>query len=518
MATTWQFLIDWEDNYDYADPIDDITADIKAADWNLGLSEPYQTVAPAAKLNLTVRNTDGKYNPENTGSPLYGYLVPGRRVQIAVDYGSGTTAYNFVVKGIDPDWKPAAGYTGKTQARIICEDLSGWLERDTSPTALFQSKRADQIINSILLQAPQVPVISGVWVLGKTGFSELGSTTTLAADSDFMTLDTGISTFELYGDNSQIRRTDNAASSVEERSSKRIIAEVVAAERGRFFFDRAGTGQFWNRHHMPLITSVSGTISSTGTNKPRNVNYLTDRKYFANNVEIQPHQRSTGAEITLFTLASSVSIQAGDEYQLSAPYLDANNQPTGAVNVKRGEWDGSATLALHLSAKGDRAEIKLKNNGTTTTTLTTLTLVGQPVSGKNKLTAYAEDAASILAYGKTAALKINLPALDDYEVAVSAAKYEVSRRSSPNPLVTSVTVLVDPDTTTYPLEWEIGDRITVDLPELGHAKDYIIIGESHRIEAGFFSLQTTFNLEPAETNVFWVLGTSELGDTTRILY
>jgi len=79
------------------------------------------------------------------------------------------------------------------------------------------------------------------------------------------------------------------------------------------------------------------------------------------------------------------------------------------------------------------------------------------------------------------------------------------------------------DTTHYPhvLGRELGDRVTVKrVPQnLGTAinQDAVIEGITHRVSAQQWV--TTWNLSPAETQIYWILGTagfSELDQTTRV--
>ena len=63
-----------------SDPIDDITGDVLSVSWRRGASYEHVSSPGPGSATLIVDNSTGKYNPDNSGGSLYGYLVPGRPV------------------------------------------------------------------------------------------------------------------------------------------------------------------------------------------------------------------------------------------------------------------------------------------------------------------------------------------------------------------------------------------------------------------------------------------------------
>ena len=53
-----------------------------------------QDTYDAGQATVKILDPDGDFNPQNTLSPIYGYLQPGRKLRISADY-SGTTYYLF---------------------------------------------------------------------------------------------------------------------------------------------------------------------------------------------------------------------------------------------------------------------------------------------------------------------------------------------------------------------------------------------------------------------------------------
>lgn len=512
MTIQWKVRVDWAGNANYTDPTDDITADVVEAAWKLGMHKPYQNVADEATCTLKVRNTDGKFSPEKIGGVLSGTLKPNRRLQIAViRNGVETVMYQGWLKDLEVEWSPGI-HAGQTFATLRCVGMKEALDAQEVRLGLLRDKRADEIIAEVLLGAPILPVTGAAWVLGDANFSKLGNTTLLNALSRFTELEQGVNTFRYYGDANTYREISNAADGEKKQSGYRIIKEVVEAERGRFFQNRAGKAVFWNRYHLPLITTPSGTVSSTGAMKPFRVAYVYGAT-FCNNVEVIPFQRAEGGTKILWSLASPITIKGNGKMQFEALFVDETGERVGAAFASIGTvvFTGGS-LKMGIRPYGDRAVLTAQNESSEPATLTQLTVVGPILTSNNRLIAYAQNNESIQTYQKTNTLRLNLPALEDYETAERIARHEVRRRSIPRGEVLSITFL--DSTAAHQVDWTIGTRVTVNLPELGHTQDYYIIGENQRLSEGFKVLQTTFFLEQASANRLWVLGQSKLGTET----
>jgi hypothetical protein len=88
MATTWTIEIDWERTGNFNGTYDDVTDRIMDANWFLGFRKPYEDVDNDSVLNLVLSNSDKRYSPENTGSPLSAYLAPFRPVRVQSNDGT----------------------------------------------------------------------------------------------------------------------------------------------------------------------------------------------------------------------------------------------------------------------------------------------------------------------------------------------------------------------------------------------------------------------------------------------
>src|SRR5574341_2275489 len=103
----FKFYIDWGNNASFADGIDDISAYVMGAKWRLGMRRMYQSVGDESTLELALNNASGRFNPENSSSPLYGNVQPRRRVRVVWDNGVTQTDMILVwIEKIEPDWEP----------------------------------------------------------------------------------------------------------------------------------------------------------------------------------------------------------------------------------------------------------------------------------------------------------------------------------------------------------------------------------------------------------------------------
>lgn len=126
---TYGFAVDWNgDSY-----LDDVNESERVLKWSTSRGRerifnpsgngfnPYEI----GRLTVTLDNHDGRYNPWNTESPLYGYIMPGRNMQFKVAVYSSTSTFEhesyFVFTGTVTDIQ-MNGHN-KT-ANLICED--GW--------------------------------------------------------------------------------------------------------------------------------------------------------------------------------------------------------------------------------------------------------------------------------------------------------------------------------------------------------------------------------------------------------
>jgi hypothetical protein len=99
MAAPFHLTVDWNNDSDYNDSNEDVTARVRTAS---GLSfwrghNQLQPFSPPAigSCGFELDNSDAVLSPTNTGSPLYGYLAPGKPVKF---YADGLANYLLIEK------------------------------------------------------------------------------------------------------------------------------------------------------------------------------------------------------------------------------------------------------------------------------------------------------------------------------------------------------------------------------------------------------------------------------------
>mgnify|MGYP003661407741 FL=1 len=150
MATgTYVLSVDWNNDGDFSDSGENITARTMQVEWRRGSDYASQLVgkAVAGTLNATLNNQSGDYSTFNTSSPLTGNLLPGRKVKLTGNDGSTTrTLWTGFLDSIEPI--PSA--TGANLARLRAIGPLGYLNKFEVSTAMFASKNAGELIGEIL--------------------------------------------------------------------------------------------------------------------------------------------------------------------------------------------------------------------------------------------------------------------------------------------------------------------------------------------------------------------------------
>ncbi len=162
------FFIDWDDDDDYNDTYDDISADVIRAQWRIGMREPWQSVADEINATITLDNTTGKYNPENTSSPIYGKIRPHLRMRIAMDDGAGgIDMWNGWVNVPQTPWDPKGAQAGKVTAVMHGGGPKAQLEGIDIDLPLYENTTGDVPVLEALSQIQSAPAVgSNIWRLG----------------------------------------------------------------------------------------------------------------------------------------------------------------------------------------------------------------------------------------------------------------------------------------------------------------------------------------------------------------
>lgn len=484
----WKLLADWNQDGLFGHAQSDLSAVWIRANWRLGMREPYQSLADEAEATIDLINTDGRFNPDNTSSPLYGKLVPGVRIWIRgvdEDAETATTMYKGRLERVVPYWEPGSGaLSGQALAALICSGWKQMLQETKVNIPLYEDWHSSKALIHML--------------------DDLGI--------DTAKVDGGVTILPYYGGD-------------EAKEAWQVVRELTEAERGRFWEDRDGDVVWWQRHKMMRTTTPAGTISYTaGAYKPYHLDYAY-AKWLSNSVRVQAYQRELeGSSEVLWELKEPLDVPPGEQRVLYAVLEQPSSNKRVAISsvTLQNVTFSSGTATVTTATKGGEVEVTISNASVWMATLASMELAAQPVVRRYQVVAEVQDAASIEAYGMRGARTLDLRALSTFETARQIALYELYRRGQPYGAAEHVTFRrrADGADNAHLLAWEIGTRIAIDVPANGPQQEYFIIGEEHWIGPGRLH-ETRYDLEPADRQSYWILDDSrlsDLGETTRLGY
>jgi hypothetical protein len=509
---TYIVAIDFDDDGDFTDSGENITADVLRLEWRLGMTAPYDSLAAPIAARITVCNLSRAYSPEHSANDF----SPGRPLRIQSNDGT-TTRTHFT--GFITRVEPMSGDQGEKLAIIHAAGPEAQLAQNRIRLPPQVNKRADEIIIAILEAVYlRQPHLNGYWLLDLVGQAELGSNTRLA-ETYPRSIDEGRSTFVYAADTwlSGIAGLD-------------ALRQIVESERGRLFVNRAGQIVFFSRHR----TLRDITVDATFTDNMDALDYFYGAGV-VNRVGVSLLPRSIGAAGTsLWTLETPQRINPGDNAFLHTIvlYRDTDGRPYGALSVSppapyfdyqaNTEADGSgedrtAQLAfLLMESSASAATLTIRNNGTDTLYLLAgARLRGTPIIQGDALTLEQTDWTSVSRHGLNE-LTLNLPTLDSLEEADQLLRSELLRRKDPRGNVRRIQVS-GASHLAQVLSRTLFDRITISETQTDHSADYFIIAEEHTVDLGGLNHQVSWLLEAA-TDLFWIVGTSLLDQDTVVAY
>ncbi|MCA0456126.1 MAG: hypothetical protein LCI00_19265 [Chloroflexi bacterium] len=511
MPTTWTVAIDWDRNDNFTGTYDDLTSRIVSANWYLGFRENYQDMAGDGVLKLVLTNVDKRYSPENSLSPLFGKLVPYRPVRVQSNDGTLRTHWTGWIESIEPKVNQYGERTVEIKAAgpgLFFNDAQTGLE-------VQENKRTDQIIDLLLEEVIIPPALTASTLLDEVGYAEVGVSAFLANTVIGHTLQTGKTTLAYAADNWVRQSSPTDQQEKDTFNVYRAIKDVVAAERGRFFFDRGGQAVFWNRHH--LLTQ--STVAATFDNSMNGLDYeYAGLGEFKNEVVVTCSPRTVSPATTdlLWKLDTPISIPQGRTKRVTASYTDGSNNRIGGKNVTIANLVVSQGQAsVRLVAGGSRATLDITNGGAGEAIISSCELRGKKITSFGRMEATAQDNRSIAYYGRRT-LNMNLPSIDNLEFAQDIADFEMGRRSQPSGKVKTMTLVSDGvqggGPHTQQLTRTLGDLIRVKEAQTAHDDTYFIIGEEHRLTKRGELLETTWYLEPATDANWFNVGISKLNE------
>lgn len=444
--------VDWSRAGSYAGTLEDVTGYV--------LDDPVITVeygrentqsatqAGTGKLQFALENDGREFSPENTLSPIYGSVLPGRQVLFTKLLNSVLyTVFAGPIDAFDVDTTAAA-----RDFSVTCLDGWGQPSAERLSTPLYSGVRTGTAIGYVLD------------AIGWTGGRDI---------------DVGATVMPWWWEEG----TD-AATAVQ----RLIDAEGPPA----LAYVAGGTFVFRDRHHRLTRTASTTTnglfthIIPAGSGPGGDLKVLKDTfiydhglRSIANTATFSVAQRAPGqlAEVwstdTPITLAANetitIEIQASDPFMGAlVPVVDVDYvMPFGTITASLDRTSGQSAL-LTLTAGGVAAQVDQ------------IAVRATPVPVARTVKVTEEDASSIGTYGRQGWPR-DLPFANAYDARAIAQRI-VSTYATNRPTVTFEIASIDDTYLTQILARQISDRITVRNDAVGVNRDFIIERIRHSVQ------------------------------------
>lgn len=310
---------------------------------------------------LTLRNSDGRYDPLNMASPLYDAVAPGKEVWLKVGE-SGT--YYSIFTGHIQDIKPLQnGQTRRVQLRV--HDGWQWLKDRAVRLAAQANYRTDSAINAVLTAA-DYPFSTSVYV--------------------------GVDRIPYWWAGNRDALTE--------------LQAVNDSEFGLMWIAADGTFTFRRRPYQWQL-SASHTLTGSNINE---LNFAQPWEVMRNVIQIRVYPVETRTKQILWKSQSPIKLRAGKTITLNVKYNLRTGQDEQAVamNVRAAAVsvegpvktvdviatateggigpDESTGLTINVTNKGEEGQIVITNNRAYTLWLSRLQLKGKVIIFNNPVT------------------------------------------------------------------------------------------------------------------------------------
>jgi hypothetical protein len=475
-ANLWALEVDWTGNgFSGANEASRMVACSVSRGRNYLLNRDgngFQRVQPG-RMSVTLDNRDGRYDPYNTTSPIYPYVIPGKRFRLRVKNGTAGMLY-YVMTGFIEDIQPVSG---REQVLITGVDaLELFSNQDIITSQVYEAIRIDDAIETILDAA------------GWNNYSVDALSDTIAY---------------WWVDN---------------RSVVNAIGELEDASLGTFFVSNDGVAKYYSRRR-----SAAEVLALQSDDILREIKVSQPWETVRNSIELVVNPRVEQSNAELWALQGQPSVVAGSSLEIWAAYqYDNESVPAIDVTAPSSDFavntasDGSGTdlttdCSVAITAFPETAKLIVTNGSGSDGYVISLKVWGKSVIMPNPVIIRDTDPASIAIYD-TRKFQIDSTWLQDSNIAIDLASVLVSLLADArkNP---TVRIEARPD---IQFLVDLFDRIALEIPYLNIDSAYRVGAIEHEwIENNGQSVLTTLSLEPIiDTSAsYWTFPT-EIGVTS----
>ncbi|MYI42004.1 MAG: hypothetical protein F4063_08825, partial [Chloroflexi bacterium] len=311
MTIEYRVAIDRDHSGDFAAG-EDISADVLALRWRLGMRAPYDSLADYGEALITLCNRAGAYSPERNALPIGARVrIQSRRQDVARSHFIGFISH------IETD----AGELGRRRALLHLRDIQVWLAQAQALLPPQVEVTADQVIAQLLDKAIlRRPALAGYLFIDRPGSNRIDSARIFPAQNVAQELAAGKTRFAYVGDWWD-----------ESTSSRTAIGELAASERGRFYINRAGKAVFLNRRY----TLLHKTLGAHFIDDMAGCDYVYGDDQL-NRLTLQVSPRAIGAAGSLlWKLPNPQRVPPRSDTRLTIQLVDERGQPIGLLAFER---------------------------------------------------------------------------------------------------------------------------------------------------------------------------------------
>lgn len=477
MALGWTINIDWDLNGVYTDEggrCTQVSITRGCEDQIDSNGSGFEKVR-SGEFTVKLDNYDGRYDPYNSSSPLYGYILPGRPIQIkAVDGSTYDTIYGEI-----KDIRPVSG----TDEVVVTgyDALEFFRRQRTSVAATVQ-----------------------------TSYSLATAMTGLISDAGYVgtpAIDDNLDTIPYFWTESGDVVSD-------------AIFELAESVGGKFFIARNGIPTFYSRNHdwsSVLTFNQSHVLKTIQVQQPWDAVF--------NVIEVSAYPRRAIASTDLWRLNEVPQLDPGEtrtfwaHYQYNGVSCPASVVTTPAATTDytaNDQSDGLGTdrtgsVSISISKYSSLAIVEVTNNHTAAVYLTLLKIRGTVLSAQDTVSFQVEDSSSIAVFRRRG---FRLRTNRWIQLSSHAEDY-ANYLKLILPTVKRSPWVIFQGRSSYQFGVDLYDLVTFSSSKLGIPSSEFLVGYiNHEWRAGG-SCVTKIRLEPhvSQFATFWIF-TAQLGTNT----
>lgn len=513
VKATYEVCCDLNDDGDFSDASEDITAYVKHYRTQHGASTPEEMMSRSATCDLTLNNASHLFSPEHASA--LANFTQGKRLRIRENY-NGTWKLHYL--GYIDHIKPAPGANERRETRVTCDGYFVRLQSDRAQLTPMTFVTTGTVISGLLKGVTQPIASSGA---GKYGKSKYGAA---VYGSPAVTAEAGAQSFPYVGDTIGPQDTIYGFSK-----------QMVETERGFMFEDVDGTLKFWGRTHWSndLQNAVDATFDGTyirigGGQYSYGEGIVNLQQLSFTPRRLDPALSVVAASAESVNLRHSGDTNGHDTKTVTLSFRDDQGQPCGAINIVppvpgvdfRAHYynvDVTKFVKVRVVPYSDRVDVIWTNTYTGPDIVYVYKnwqVRGQKLFTASPVTITSRDETSINTLRRTyAGPPLNLPLLQLSEDAQMVADAIVAQKKAPRGRFDGITFVANYDAAHMQQahDRQIGDRIALSEGQTGANNEYWIVGITRDVQVAGDVQSVTYVLKPKPSSDVGIYGFSTYG-------